>query len=552
MKRLWKILLSLSLILMFVPAIAFAEEDLGKPLSISFKAAVTPQYYEGSTDQYIYVDEPGNSLTVNYEKASKEYKYVRYNETADGWSNGWFLNGDVSSEDSIWFETSLENGKVIISCEVWDENAEDYKYLKCSVDAKPYPYPVSLSYSGAELTYYAGYDDIEGFYTEGNKITVKNQNGTTDEYICKQFTDEYGDTVNRYFLDGKVEKNEDSDSYNYKYFELEIPDEGIKSGTTEIKFSCSEWYDTEEKVATGKLDVKEKKIPYPKSVKFVPAKGFTAKGLIGETWLGSEVLGGKGNKFVVTFSDGSKKEYVAVLRDYGDGDKHYEFAYSTPGNDDELYAYPEITLKKGLKKGTNTVKGTLSMWVPDKEKDYSLPFSVKIKASKYFAYAVHYVYTVTGKTITPDVRVLVANDKGKMVKLSSSKYTYKAKKGKKIGSYSFKIKIKNKADQKKYGKTITCTYSIVPKAPTGVTAKAGSKKLTVKWKKQSGVDGYNVLISTSKSFRTLAGDSGKISKNKTSYTFKNLKKGKKYYACVMSIKNGVYSIYSKKVAKVVK
>lgn len=65
-------------------------------------------------------------------------------------------------------------------------------------------------------------------------------------------------------------------------------------------------------------------------------------------------------------------------------------------------------------------------------------------------------------------------------------------------------------------------------------AKAGKKKLKMTWKKLSGVAGYQIQISTKKSFKGAKTIS--ISKSKKKYTKKNLKSKKKYYLRIRAYK----------------
>lgn len=98
--------------------------------------------------------------------------------------------------------------------------------------------------------------------------------------------------------------------------------------------------------------------------------------------------------------------------------------------------------------------------------------------------------------------------------------------------------------------TPTTTTDEKVTAPKKVTIKSvvnkASKKAVLKWKKVSGVKGYEVYIATKKNFKK-----GKKVKNtsKTTYTFTKLKTGTTYYVCVRAYKtnNGekVYGKYSK-------
>ena len=80
--------------------------------------------------------------------------------------------------------------------------------------------------------------------------------------------------------------------------------------------------------------------------------------------------------------------------------------------------------------------------------------------------------------------------------------------------------------------TTTKTYNV-----TSLKATAGKRKLTVKWKKVTGVDGYQLQISTTKSFKKK--QSYNISKNTkkktiTKYKGKKLKAKKRYYVRIRS------------------
>lgn len=74
---------------------------------------------------------------------------------------------------------------------------------------------------------------------------------------------------------------------------------------------------------------------------------------------------------------------------------------------------------------------------------------------------------------------------------------------------------------------------------SGFKAVAGTKKLTLKWKKKSGIDGYQIQISTSKSYskkQTYTVGKSKTSKTITKYNGKKLKSKKKYYVRIRAYK----------------
>ena len=150
-------------------------------------------------------------------------------------------------------------------------------------------------------------------------------------------------------------------------------------------------------------------------------------------------------------------------------------------------------------------------------------------------------YTYDGKVKKPTVTVY--DSKGN--KIAASNYTVTYPSGRKnVGQYKVKIVFKNN-----YKGTVYKTFTIKPKATSISSISRGTKKFTVKWKKQSTqTTGYQIRYSTSSSFKSY--NTKTISSNKTtSATVKSLKAGKKYYVKVRTYKkvkvNGEYTkIYS--------
>lgn len=69
---------------------------------------------------------------------------------------------------------------------------------------------------------------------------------------------------------------------------------------------------------------------------------------------------------------------------------------------------------------------------------------------------------------------------------------------------------------------------------------AGKKKLILKWKKQTGIDGYEIQVSTGKSFKSKQAytvGKNKTKKTVTKYKGKKLKAKKKYYVRIRAYKN---------------
>lgn len=161
----------------------------------------------------------------------------------------------------------------------------------------------------------------------------------------------------------------------------------------------------------------------------------------------------------------------------------------------------------------------------------------KVKLSK-----TSYVYD--GKVKKPTVSVYDAGGK----KIESNNYTVTYPSGCKLaGEYKIKITFKNN-----YKGTVYKTYTIKPKGTSIASTSAGTKKFTVKWKKQATqTTGYQIRYSTSSDFKSYS-SKNVTNKKSTSTTIKNLKAGKKYYVQVRTFKtvkiNGknkkIYSAWS--------
>ena len=150
--------------------------------------------------------------------------------------------------------------------------------------------------------------------------------------------------------------------------------------------------------------------------------------------------------------------------------------------------------------------------------------------------------TYNGKVRTP--RVYVKDSKGKAL-VKNKDYTVSYASGRKnVGKYSVKIKFKGN-----YSGTKTLYFTIKPKATSISSVSAGSKKFTVKWKKQSTqVTGYQIQYSTSSKFTSPKYVTVSSYKT-TSKTISKLKSKKKYYVRIRAYKtvNGTkyFSSWSK-------
>ena len=187
----------------------------------------------------------------------------------------------------------------------------------------------------------------------------------------------------------------------------------------------------------------------------------------------------------------------------------------------------KVTIGRISSKGTIAIKNTYTK--------FTKKLKVKISPTKV---------TYNGKTRKPAVKSVYY---GK-TKLSSRYYTVSFKNNKNPGIGS--VIVKGKGKYAKYAGS--ATFSILPKAPTGLTAKSTAKKqATVTWKGSTGATGYQIMISQKSDFRKGTTRTFTIRDSKRrSGVPKPMTSGRTYYIRIRSYKttsNGktVYSAWSK-------
>ena len=200
------------------------------------------------------------------------------------------------------------------------------------------------------------------------------------------------------------------------------------------------------------------------------------------------------------------------------------------------------TTKQTVTKATPTANGKIVNYCSVCKKTLSTTVITKASSIKLKATSLTY----NGKVRTP--KVIVKDRTGKTL-VKNTDYTVSYAKGRKyVGKYAVKITFKGK-----YSGTKTLYFTIKPKATSISSLKAGSKKFTVKWKKQATqTTGYQVQYSASSKFskaKTVT-----VGKNTTvSKKISKLSGKKKYYVRVRTYKtvkiNGksirIYSGWSK-------
>ena len=184
------------------------------------------------------------------------------------------------------------------------------------------------------------------------------------------------------------------------------------------------------------------------------------------------------------------------------------------------------TTKQTVTKATPTANGKIVNYCSVCKKTLSTTVIPKASSIKLKATSLTY----NGKVRTPKV---IVNDRTGKTLVKNTDYTVSYAKGRKyVGKYAVKITFKGK-----YSGTKTLYFTIKPKATSISSLKAGSKKFTVKWKKQATqTTGYQVQVATNKKFKKNK-KTVTIKKQKTTKTtVKKLKAKKKYYVRVCTYK----------------
>ena len=461
-------------------------------------------------------------------------------------------DAQLKSGDTVAFQVLDENGNVLA-----DDNTETQRYTTVSIQYKfedgseipntaggtfTVPYGTKLDLTPAKTLYDYEFIKVDGLnkpiVSDGTVVTYyyKNKNeehthnltlvaakaatcttaGNSAYYTC--------DGCDKWFADatGSVEITDKTS--------VKIPAPGHTAGTewksddTNHWHECSRCHDKKDEAAHdyGSDNVCDtcgyyKTVPHTHNLTLVAAKAATCT---------------EGGKEAYYKCEGCGKFYEDVL-----GTKEITDLASW-GN----IAKIAHTTKQTVTKATPTANGkivnycsvckkTLSTTVIPKES------SIKLKATSL---------TYNGKVRTP--KVIVKDRTGKTL-VKNTDYTVSYAKGRKyVGKYAVKITFKGK-----YSGTKTLYFTIKPKATSISSLKAGSKKFTVKWKKQATqTTGYQVQYSASSKFskaKTVT-----VGKNTTvSKKISKLSGKKKYYVRVRTYKtvkiNGksirIYSGWSK-------
>ena len=461
-------------------------------------------------------------------------------------------DAQLKNGDTVAFQVLDENGNVLA-----DDNTETQRYPTVSIQYKfedgseipntaggtfTVPYGTKLDLTPAKTLYDYEFIKVDGLnkpiVSDGTVVTYyyKNKNeehthnltlvaakaatcttaGNSAYYTC--------DGCDKWFADatGSVEITDKTS--------VKIPAPGHTAGTewksddTNHWHECSRCHDKKDEAAHdyGSDNVCDtcgyyKTVPHTHNLTLVAAKAATCT---------------EGGKEAYYKCEGCGKFYEDVL-----GTKEITDLASW-GN----IAKIAHTTKQTVTKATPTANGKIVNYCSVCKKTLSTTVIPKASSIKLKATSLTY----NGKVRTP--KVIVKDRTGKTL-VKNTDYTVSYAKGRKyVGKYAVKITFKGK-----YSGTKTLYFTIKPKATSISSLTAGSKKFTVKWKKQATqTTGYQVQYSASSKFskaKTVT-----VGKNTTvSKKISKLSGKKKYYVRVRTYKtvkiNGksirIYSGWSK-------
>ena len=465
-------------------------------------------------------------------------------------------NAQLKNGDTVAFQVLDENGKVLA-----DDNTETQRYTSVTVQYKfedgseipntaggtfTVPYGTKLDLTPAKTLYDYEFIKVDGLnkpiVSDGTVVTYyyKNKNeehthnltlvaakaatcttaGNSAYYTC--------DGCDKWFADatGSVEITDKTS--------VKIPAPGHTAGTEWKSDDTNHWHEctvagcgviiesTKSAHDYGSDNVcdtcgYDKTVPHTHNLTLVAAKAATCT---------------EGGKEAYYKCEGCGKFYEDVL-----GTKEITDLASW-GN----IAKIAHTTKQTVTKATPTANGKIVNYCSVCKKTLSTTVIPKASSIKLKATSLTY----NGKVRTP--KVIVKDRTGKTL-VKNTDYTVSYAKGRKyVGKYAVKITFKGK-----YSGTKTLYFTIKPKATSISSLKAGSKKFTVKWKKQATqTTGYQVQYSASSKFskaKTVT-----VGKNTTvSKKISKLSGKKKYYVRVRTYKtvkiNGksirIYSGWSK-------
>ena len=252
-KRTLSLLLSLAMLLAFMPAMAFAEDAADND-----------------------PDQPAVTDTVEAEEAAVEEPDVEVPEV----------------------EEAAEPTKA----------PEEVTYEEEEEDPEEEPEIVSLVYNGPTL-YYEPWDDPSYVYPYIDDVTftLNYSDGTSENIVLKDFECSGEDDHDFFFEDEDPIFDEEGEyPINVAWLDFDYDNATVEKGLP-VSFNGFQTF----------IPVAEIVYPKPVSAEFIAPEGFVAESAIGKNFVENYELWGEGNKFVITWDNGDVEEYsYAESEDY--------------------------------------------------------------------------------------------------------------------------------------------------------------------------------------------------------------------------------------------
>ena len=387
-------------------SLAAESSEEAVPTSFTFKPANGFKFEAEEGDDWLSTIYPGNEFVVGYNGSSKTFKCIKYTEVDEDGDNyetvQFFLDGDrslespyigleingVLPEDGAKFKAGENKVRFFYGDDESRVFTEAYTVVADMAPAAIEFVPAS----GVTLWAFEGEKMIDGnaYWAEGNKFIVTySDNKTKKTFIAKEVEyEENGRTgyFVGYFEDGNVTKDANGD-FATKDFEIDLPEKGFALGKNTIRFGVYSpegvRWISEPYTVIGK--------PHAEMVVFNPK---TINATIYPEYDYIDWYN-PANKVEVTFGDGSKKTFVPTKMDGPEGGYYYQFKCG----DEELYW--EYDDGARLKEGSNTLKVRFHGLRPyDENDDDSITFAVTINATKIGVCSKHSLVKIPAKKAT--------------------------------------------------------------------------------------------------------------------------------------------------------
>ncbi len=335
---------------------------------------------------------------------------------------------------------------------------------------------------------FTGVSDAVGYYVyySTDNSTYKRVNGASSS---DSYPDEYGETAYIYNLSAgkkyyiKVSPAYKKGSYSYE--------EGTKSSALQVVTTPNNVSGLKQTAATKSSA----------TISWSSVSGVT--GYYVRDYRDKKIKTVSSAKAKISMDSGSSDSYYvsAYLKSsagyVAEGNQKSIYAYSAPGKPSKVASISEDNLSWNLSNNKVTV------WWDKNANDENYPTGYQVQ-----------IYTLNGKT---------------KLKTYNPEDSYKSFKLSKVKNKGFKIRVRayTKVSGKKYYGPWTSKKAIVPLARVRSFDQKGKTSATVKWKKVKNATKYTIYVCKNLDVKYPKWKKvASVSKKKTSYTIKKLKKGR--------------------------